>query len=140
MKIYDAKGAIVGRMAAKVAKDIINGEEVQVINAAEMLYSGKPAYTKELLKIRRGLTDKKDPQKAMKYPRVPYLLFKKVVSDMLPKKSQRGRDALKRLKAHNGVPEGIDASKAEVHNSAVKTGLPKKITLGKLCAEFGYKN
>lgn len=140
MKIYDAKGAIVGRMAAKVAKDLLSGEEVQVLNAAEMLYSGNPVYHKQRLRTKRGLIDKRNPENAEKFPRIPYMLFKKVVSGMLPKKSQRGRDALKRLKAHNGVPEGFDVSKAEVFKPALKLGLMKKITLEKLCVEFGYKN
>ena len=86
------------------------------------------------------MKDKRDPEKAMKYPRIPYLLFKKVVSGMLPKRSQRGRDALKRLKAHDGVPVGMDISTAEVYKPSIKTGLMKSTTLGKLCKSFGYKN
>jgi len=140
MKIYDAKGAVFGRLAAKVAKDLLTGEEVQVINTAHSVLSGKPEYHKEKMTIHRGMIDKKDPEKVEKFPRVPYMLFKKSVSGMLPKKSQRGRDALKRLKAYDEVPEGIDVSNAEVHKNAMKEGFAKSMTLGDLCRAFGYKN
>ncbi|MFH0927323.1 MAG: 50S ribosomal protein L13 [Candidatus Micrarchaeota archaeon] len=140
MKIYDAKGAVVGRMAAKVAKDLLSGEEVHVLNAAQMIFSGSPKYHKEKLTINRSLTDKRNPENAEKFPRVPYMLFKKAVGGMLPKKSQRGRDALKRLRAYDAIPAEIDASKAEVYAPAVKDSLQKSMTLGNLCKAFGYKN
>jgi ribosomal protein uL13 len=140
MIIYDAKNAVVGRLAAKVAKDLLNGEEVEVINVSQMVLSGKPEYHKNQLQIHRAMVDKKDPQKVEKFPRIPYMLFKKSVSGMLPKKSQRGRDALKKLKAHDGVPIGVDVSKAQVYELAIKTDLTKSITLEDLCKAFGYKN
>jgi ribosomal protein uL13 len=127
-------------MAAKIAKELLAGEEVHVINAAQMIFSGKPEYHKKRLTVKRGLTDKRNPENAEKFPRVPYMLFKRVVSGMLPKKSQRGRDALKRLRAYDAIPAGIDVSKAEVYSAAVKDSLAKSMTLGNLCRAFGYKN
>jgi len=140
MIIYDAKNAVVGRLAAKVAKDLLNGEQVEVINASQLVLSGKPEYHKNMLQVHREMKDKKDPEKSEKFPRIPYMLFKKSVSGMLPKKSQRGRDALKRLKVHDEVPVGLDISKAQVHPNALKTDLTKSITLAELCKAFGYKN
>ena len=140
MKIYDGNSLISGRLAAKVAKDLINGEEVAVINAQGIVLSGKPSANVDRMQRKRRLTDKRNPENAEKFPRVPYMLFKKTVRGMLPKKSQRGRDALKNLKVYNGAPAEIDASNALRPQDAQKKGLLKSMTLGNLCKAFGYNS
>jgi len=60
MKIYDATNQIVGRLATYVAKDLLNGEQVVVVNAEKAVLSGNPKMKfRELNKKETGETQKR---------------------------------------------------------------------------------
>ena len=40
MKIIDASNCILGRLASSIAKELLNGEEVHIINAERAVISG----------------------------------------------------------------------------------------------------
>ena len=40
MKIYDGKGAVLGRLASKVAKEALQGEEIAILNCEEIIITG----------------------------------------------------------------------------------------------------
>jgi ribosomal protein uL13 len=138
MKIYNAKGMVAGRLAAKIAKELLSGEDIVVIEIQDVILSGTLADHKAKMLSRKSMIDKKDPEKSPKFPKIPRMLFKRMVRGMLPKNSSRGREALKKLKAYEGTPKEINAQDAIVDKTLLKTELRKKITLGKLCSEFGY--
>lgn len=108
MIIYDAEGAIVGRLATVVAKRALQGEEVAIVNAEKAVISGDPLKTREKYYNRRQMTNKANPEQASKWPRRPDLLLKKIISGMLPKHSGRGKAAGERIKAYLGVPKGFE--------------------------------
>ena len=56
MKIYDAKDQILGRMATRVAKDLLKGENIVIVNCENACISGNPKKTIEqyLERRRRG--------------------------------------------------------------------------------------
>ena len=45
MKIYNGEGMLLGRLATRVAKDALLGEEVQVVNCEKIIVSGKKTVT-----------------------------------------------------------------------------------------------
>ena len=137
MIVYNAKGHIAGRIAAKVAKSLLAGDEVAVLNTKDAILSGELQAAVDRMNARRKQQDKRDPEKSPKFPRVPYMMFKRMVRGMLPKKTQRGRDALHRLKAYDADAPGIDEKGAITVPSAMKK-LDKSTTLGALCEAFGY--
>ncbi len=139
MIVYNAKGHIAGRIAAKVAKSLLSGEDVVVLNTKDAVFSGELQAAVNRMNARRKQQDKRDPEKSPKFPRVPYMMFKRMVRGMLPKKTQRGRDALHRLRAYDGPAPGIDEKGAITVPSAIKK-LDKSTTLGALCAAFGFEN
>lgn len=139
MKIYNAKGLIAGRLAAKIAKELLNGEEIAVVEIQDVVLSGTLADHKAKMQSRKSMIDKKDPEKSPKFPKVPRMLFKRMVRGMLPKNSSRGREALKKLKAYEGIPKTIKTEDAVIDKTLMKTDLRKKITLGRLCSAFGYE-
>ncbi|MFH1306432.1 MAG: 50S ribosomal protein L13 [Candidatus Micrarchaeota archaeon] len=140
MKIYDGKGIVAGRLAAKIVKSILVGEQVIVANARDLVLSGTLKFQTEKLKVRRSLKDKRNPENSVKYPRTPHLLFKKIVKGMLPKKTRRGREALKRLKVYNDVPSDVDMKNAVSDPALARKDLFKSTTMGKLCGAFGFKS
>ena len=68
MIIYDAENQVLGRLASVIAKKLLNGETVFVVNSEKAVLAGNPKSKKEfyLAKIHRG-----DPFKGPFFPRYP---------------------------------------------------------------------
>lgn len=134
MLVFDGDGAVVGRLAAKVAKHLIKGEEVHVINAEKMMVSGNKSKIVERYRVRRRLKSKQNPEKSPKWPKTPNGLVRRIIRGMLPIKKTSGRNAFKRLRVYTGNPKNFEkAEKVETKE------LVKKITVGELCRELGWK-
>ncbi len=104
--IVDAEKQRLGRMASKIAKLLLSGVEVIVVNAEKAIVTGnKNAILEKYLRLmrRRQLTS----HKVIKvwYPRRPEKLVWYTIVRMLPRKKPRGREAMKRLKVYASVPE-----------------------------------
>ena len=54
MKIYNGEGMMLGRLAARVAKDALLGEEVKVVNCEKIVISGAKAVTLARAAQKRG--------------------------------------------------------------------------------------
>jgi large subunit ribosomal protein L13 len=137
MKIYDAENQIVGRLATVIAKELLKGEKVVVVNAEKAVLSGDPKFKKEfyLQRIQRG-----DPKHGPFFPRQPDGIFRRAVRGMLPWHKPKGREAFKRLKVYIGVPEEFKNKKFEKVADADASKLKcKYITLGELSLEIGGK-
>lgn len=107
--IIDAKDTILGRLSSYIAKQILLGNKVDVINCGECVISGRRQATlKEY--IRR--LDRKAPAKGPFFYRKPDMLVKRTIRGMLPFKRARGRAAFKNVKCHIGVPENLKGEKA----------------------------
>ena len=133
--VIDANGAIFGRLAAYVAKEALKGRKVVVINAEKAVLSGNPDYHIKMMAWRRSFKNKADPDRSPKWPKVPHLLFKRMLRGMLPWKTDRGRRAFKNIMVYEGNPGYDNAQRLE---DAVKD-FAQKITLGELCRRFGWQ-
>jgi len=133
MKVYDGTGMLLGRMASKIAKDLLLGEEIRVINCEKFLISGKKENTmaRESARLKR----KGYPLKSTKVSRQPYLFVRKSIRGMLPFKTARGREAFKRVLCYEGVPSELAQEKAIHLEFAAATKLPtmRMITIGEIC-------
>lgn len=103
--IIDAKGLIAGRIASKVAKSLINGESVVILNAEEIVVVGNKESTIEKFKRRVDAAVKGNPHYGPKYSRVPDRMFKRTITNMLPKKSSAKKRILGKLEVYNAVPK-----------------------------------
>ncbi len=132
--IIDAENHVLGRMASRIAKELLKGKKVIVINAEKAVVSGNPGYNIQVFreKISRG-----DPYHGPFYPRRPDDIVKRVVKGMLPKKS-RGREALKRLKVYVSIPEGLSGTPKKIEEAENKLKC-KYITLEKISESLGVK-
>jgi len=104
--VIDGSGLILGRLASRVAKMLLEGKRVVVVNVEKVVVSGDPvmvvqAYKRTVLGVKSHYSHKWRPKR----PRSPVRLFKAAVKGMLPKHNKRGREALKRLRVYIGVPE-----------------------------------
>ena len=99
--IYDGSDAVFGRLASVVAKDLLKGEEVDIINCEKIIVSGdKKLLAKKILQKREMGSG--GSMKGPKYPRVADRLVKRMIRGMLPRDRAKGRDAFRKLKVHIG--------------------------------------
>jgi large subunit ribosomal protein L13 len=133
MKVIDATGCTMGRLSSFVAKELLNGEKVIVVNAENVYISGSRDFLINEYKRRRELgTQRKGPF----FPRTPDKILKRTVRDMLPYQKPRGRAAYKNLRVYTGIPEDVSKENIEKMESFQFKGL-KGMTLLELSEELG---
>jgi len=135
-EIYvDASEQVIGRLASTIAKELLKGKGVYVINAEKSMISGNPKHT---LKIYQEKISRGDPYHGPFYPKTPERILKRVVRGMLPKKA-RGREVLKRLRVFRSKPEGFEGKKFKRFDVAKIKTEQTYINLGKLSERLGAK-
>jgi large subunit ribosomal protein L13 len=135
--IIDGSDCIFGRLASQVAKRLLKGEEIYLVNAEKIIMSGDKRYIVERYKQRRAMKHKGNPEKSPKWSRVPHLFVKRLLRGMLPRKKAVGRMALRRLKVFTGDPFP-DKEKEVIQEAKAGAHLKKYITIGELCKELGW--
>jgi len=100
--IVDGDGAVFGRMASFVAKELLKGNYVDVINSEKVIVSGSKNVIVEKIRAKRRMGSG-GSMKGPKYIRKEDLLLKRMIRGMLPRDRARGREAFKRLKCHIGL-------------------------------------
>ncbi|MHC1592361.1 MAG: 50S ribosomal protein L13 [Candidatus Helarchaeales archaeon] len=137
--IYDATGAILGRLASHVAKQLLLGEKIFVTNVEKMVISGTKSNIIEHYKTWLQIRTATAPWKGPLHPRRPDRLFKRTVRGMLPKKKARGVNALKRLRAYIGVPEQFkDKKQIKLEEFDCSRLNRNYMLLGELSRELGW--
>jgi large subunit ribosomal protein L13 len=132
MKVIDASRIPVGRLAAHVAKRLLAGEEIAIVNAEHAVVTGSKEHiiARYRHKLEVGGTKRKGPYMS----RMPHLILKRTVRGMLPYQQPKGRAAYKRLKVHLGVPD--EFRNAECETLDVQHSL-RFMTLGELSTYLG---
>ena len=134
--LVNADGLILGRMASVVAKNLLNGQRVVIVNAEKAIISGKKkskvAEAKEFLDV-GGVG-----QGPFHYRR-PDRIIRKTVRGMLPFKQPKGKNALKKLKVFISVPEDLkDQQMVSIEEAqAAKLNGPH-FTLADLAKQIGW--
>lgn len=97
--IIDAENAIVGRMGSFVAKEVLKGNEVVILNSEKAVITGSKSIIMEKISNLRakGGSSQKGPQ----ISKLPERLLKRMIRGMLPWDRTRGREAWRRLKCYN---------------------------------------
>lgn len=129
MIYLDADGMVLGRLSASVAKMLLNGDEVCIVNAEKAAIVGKPSSTISEYKEKRA---RGDPYHGPFFPRSPERIVKRTVRGMLPYKTARGKEALKKLRVFISIPPEFRAVKFASLEQARNKGEQKFITLQKL--------
>ena len=136
IKIIDASGCIVGRLASSVAKGLLNGEQIHVINAELAVISGTKKMVFAEYVEKRNLNH---PRKGPYYPRMPHMMLKRAVRGMIPYQKPRGREAFKRLKVDVGKPASLGNGKIEMFDGAKMKKSSQYVTLGDVSKVLGAK-
>jgi large subunit ribosomal protein L13 len=134
--VVNADRLILGRMATTVAKRLLKGEEIAVVNAEKAVISGrkgnKITEAKEFLSVggvNRGPYHYRRPDKVVR----------KTIKGMLPFKKPKGKEAYKRLKVFIGVPEDLKNEKMETVADADSKKLKcSYFSVGQFSKEIGW--
>lgn len=134
--LINADGLVLGRMASKVAKKLLNGEKVIIVNAEKIVLSGKKkskvAEAKEFLEVGA-------PTRGPFHYRRPDRIVRKTIRGMLPFKQPKGKTAYRKLKVFMGVPEDLKDQKMDTLIEAQASKLKGPyFTIAELAKEVGW--
>lgn len=134
--IINADGLILGRMASNIAKRLLNGEQIIIVNAEKAIISGSK---KSKVNEARVFLEVGGVNRGPFHYRRPDRIVRKAVKGMLPVRQPKGKDAYKRLRAFIGIPDDLKAQKMESMDEAhVKKLACSYFTVGQLAREIGW--
>jgi len=135
--VIDASGLILGRMASVVAKRLLLGESIVIVNAEKATISGK-----RLSRVReaKAFLEVGHSGKGPFHPRRPDQIVRRTVRGMLPHRLPKGQTAFKRLRVFLGVPlEFKDVRFQTIPEADVDKLKCPYVTVGEFAKEIGYK-
>lgn len=136
MQIIDGTDLVLGRASSQIAKKLLQGEQVQLLNAEKMIIRGEPQNILEKYKTRRAVQHKGTPEFSPVWSKVPHLLVRRIIRGMLPWKRARGKQALKLLRVFTGTPPNLTPTLSLDNAKFNKKG--RFITLYQLCRQLGF--
>lgn len=133
--IIDATGSTLGRLSTNVAKRILDGEEIAVVNSEKAIISGRKTAIKEKYKQKRQVgTYRKGPY----FPKKSDQIVKRTIRGMLPYQKPHGREAFKKVKCYKSIPAMFKDKKMEKIKDAHKKPIDF-ITLEELSRYLGVE-
>ncbi len=136
MKVIDATDLIVGRLATKVAKAALLGEEVHVINCEKAVFTGDSTqvFQRYLQRYHRGT-----PSKGPFIHRQAHAIVKRTIRGMIPYKKSAGREAFSRVRCYSAVPESLKDEKTVTFEDAnvSKIQVLKYVTVAEISRKLG---
>lgn len=136
MPVVDATDSVLGRFASVVAKRLLLGEEIVVVNAEKAIISGnKISVFEDYKKMRKIGSQVSGPH----YPRMPDKIVTRAIRGMMPYQKPRGRTAFKRLRVYIGIPEIYASSEMERIEEASGSLKCEHMKVGDLSRKLGAK-
>lgn len=134
--VFDASGCVLGRLASKVAKTVLDGEEVAVVNCENAVVTGdkRTVFERYRQKYETG-SQRKGPH----FPRVPDRLVKRTVRGMLPYDKPKGEEAYGRLRCYIGVPEELGDVDPETLEGLAPSSRTKRVEVRDISEHLGAK-
>jgi large subunit ribosomal protein L13 len=135
-EIIDASGLILGRLASIVAKRLLSGESITIVNSEKAVMSGK-----RLSRVQeaRAFLEIGHPGKGPFHPRRPDQIVRRAIRGMLPHKQPKGQFAFKHLKVFLGVPTRLKNAHFQTIPQANISKLKcPYVKIEKLAKEIGY--
>lgn len=134
-RIINAEGSTLGRLCTTVAKSLLSGDEIHIINSEKAVISGRKSMIKNEYKERRDVgTYRKGPF----FHRSPERIMKRTVRGMIPYQTPKGRAAFKRLRCYRGIPDEFQGKDFEVLDNSKKDHV-NYITIEEVSKSLGAK-
>jgi len=141
--IINGEGHILGRLASIVAKRLLNGERITILNADKIVVSGDRKMVIESYKLLFEVSTLRNPYRhGVRRPRSPENIVRRAIRGMLPIDKPKGRAAYRRLKVFSGIPPEYSdkVDKMVKIEDALATRLGRKYTtLAEVAIQMGWK-
>ncbi len=135
--VIDGEGLILGRLSSMVAKRLLSGEHIELVNAEKIVVSGEK---KMIIAREKEFLNVGGHEKGPVHYRQPHRIVRKTIRGMLPHRKAHGREAFRRLKVHIGVPEEFEAAEKETIEKIQARILGKRyVTIGEIAENIGWK-
>ena len=135
--VIDGDGLILGRMSSIVAKRLLKGETIDIVNAEKMVVSGKK---KMVINKEKEFLNVGGHEKGPVHFRQPHRIVKRTIRGMIPHRKAHGREAFKRLKVHIGVPDEFEGAELEKMEKYHSSNLNRRfVTVGEIAENIGWK-
>ena len=137
--IIDGTNQVAGRLCSHVAKLLINGNRVSIVNSENIMLSGDRKAIIEEYRKYLEIASITNPKFGPFHPRRPDTMISKMVRGMLPKNKPSGKTALKRLRAYLGVPNELKSKKTtQFEDAKIKKPAPYYTSLADLGRMVGW--
>ncbi len=139
--IVDAENQILGRMASRIAKLLLEGKKVYVVNAEKAVLSGEPKRVIEgYKKVMKVQTYRNPDRQGIRREKSPQRIVKATVKGMLPTTKPKGRNALRNLRVYIGIPpEFKDKEKTKFDEADASKLNTSYIYLEQLSLSLGWR-
>ena len=137
--VIDGTDHIAGRLSSNVAKLLLQGNRVSIVNSEKIMISGRKGsivgeYDK-FLEISSILHPKHGPF----HPRRPDTIISRMIRGMLPRKKPSGKEALKRLRVYIGIPKDVKPlGRIEIEKAKIRKSSSMYTTVGELGKKVGW--
>ena len=138
--VVDATDHIAGRLASNIAKLLVKGNRVTVVNCEKIMMSGTRSNQikeyREFLEINSIINYKHGPV----HYRRPDTVMAKMIRQMLPfDRKPSGKEAYQRLRTQIGSPKEIKSlEKIQFEKAKIRKTPSNYTTLGELCRVIGW--
>ncbi len=116
--ILDAEDLVLGRISSQIAKRLLEGEDVIVVNADKAVISGEDKSTLSEYDAWSQIRSLVDPTQGPFHPQNPGDLLRRTVRGMLPIKKKKGREAFRRLEVYSEVPARFEDEEMETFSNS----------------------
>ncbi len=139
MIVVNGENHVLGRLCSLIAKKLMKGEKIYVVNAEKIIVVGKKSAVMEKFVRRQGLTIKGSQTRNPKFPKMPDRLVKYALRGMVPYPERRGREALKNFRAFIGVPKELEGKELQKFEGAMHRAEQSFMTMGEISTKLGAK-
>lgn len=116
--VVDGSDHIAGRLCSNVAKLLLQGNRVTLVNSEKIMLSGRKSSIIEEYRKFLEISSIINPKHGPFHPRSPDRIITRMIRGMLPKKKPSGKMALRRLRTYLGVPKEFKPFKKTQFNDA----------------------
>jgi large subunit ribosomal protein L13 len=136
--VVDGTDHLAGRLSSNVAKMLLKGNRVIVVNCEKIMISGSKSNIVKNYKNFLEVASILHPEHGPYHPRRPDTMIERMVRGMLPRKKPSGQTALKRLRTYIGVPSQFRSSKKIILDKAkITRSSANYTTMAELAREVG---
>lgn len=136
--MVDGTDLLAGRLSSNVAKLLLQGNHVTVVNCEKIMISGRRRNIIDEYKDFLRVSSVLHPEHGPYHPRRPDTIIARMIRGMLPRKKPSGDAALRRLRTYIGVPSQLrSSSKTVLEKAKITRPSANYTTMEELSKEVG---